>query len=113
MTSLADKMRKQLKAGKKPKEIAAMFGTSETYVRAVRQRTTVEGFPRLTPADLAWAIQPAAVPALQGISPAKGEGVLLAPQGSKGEWRCLRFEGDEGTSPCALAPRAPRGPGTI
>ena len=55
MTSLADKMRKQLKAGKKPKEIAAMFGTSETYVRAVRQRTTVEGFPRLTPADLAWA----------------------------------------------------------
>ena len=55
MTSLADKIRKQLKAGKKPKEIAAMFGTSETYVRAVRQRTTVEGFPRLTPADLAWA----------------------------------------------------------
>jgi hypothetical protein len=34
MTSLADKIRKQLKAGKKPKEIAAMFGTSETYVRA-------------------------------------------------------------------------------
>src|SRR6516225_5120915 len=58
-------------------------------------------------------IQSAAVPAPQGISPAKGEGVLLAPQGSKGEWRCLRFEGDEGTSPCALAPRAPRGPGTI
>ena len=55
MTSLVDKIRKQLKAGKKPKEIAVMFGTSETYVRAVRQRTTVEGFPRLTPADLAWA----------------------------------------------------------
>ena len=55
MTSLADKIRKQLKAAKKPKEIAGMFGTSETYVRAVRQRTTVEGFPRLTPADLAWA----------------------------------------------------------
>jgi len=55
MTSLADRIRKQLKASKKPKEIAAMFGTSETYVRAVRQRTTVEGFPRLTPADLAWA----------------------------------------------------------
>ena len=54
MTSLADKIRKQLKAGKKPKEIAAMLGTSEPYVRAVRQRTTVEGFPRFTPADLAW-----------------------------------------------------------
>ena len=54
MTSLADKIRKQLKAGKKPKEIAAMFGTSEPYVRAVRQRTTVEGFPRRTPADIAW-----------------------------------------------------------
>src|SRR5215510_11777139 len=50
MTSLADKIRKQLKAGKRPKEIAAMFGTSEPYVRAVRQRTTVEGFPRLMPA---------------------------------------------------------------
>src|SRR6516165_7751891 len=35
-------------------------------------------------------IQSEAVPAPQGISPAKGEGVLLAPQGSKGEWRCLR-----------------------
>jgi hypothetical protein len=54
MTSLADKIRKQLKAGKRPKEIAAMFGTSAPYVRAVRQRTTVEGFPRHTPADLAW-----------------------------------------------------------
>jgi hypothetical protein len=54
MTSLAEKIRKQLKAGKKLKEIAAMFGTSETYVRAVRQRTTVEGFPRRTQADLAW-----------------------------------------------------------
>jgi len=54
MTSLANKIRRHLKAGKKPKEIAAMFGTSETYVRVVRQRTTVEGFPRHTPADLAW-----------------------------------------------------------
>ena len=44
MTSLADKIRGQLKVGKTPKEIAAMFGTSETYVRAVKQRTTVEGF---------------------------------------------------------------------
>ena len=55
MTSLANKIRRHLKAGKKPKEIAEMFGTSETYVRVVRQRTTVEGFPRHTPADLAWA----------------------------------------------------------
>jgi len=54
MTSLADRIRKQLKASKKPKEIAAMLGTSETYVRVVRQRTTVEGHPRHTPADLAW-----------------------------------------------------------
>jgi hypothetical protein len=54
MTSLADKIRKQLKAGKKPKEIAAMFGTSVTYVRVVRQRTSMDGFPRLTAADIAW-----------------------------------------------------------
>ena len=54
MTSLADKIRGQLKVGKTPKEIAAMFGTSETYVRAVKQRTTVEGFPKHTAADLAW-----------------------------------------------------------
>jgi len=54
MTSLADKIRGQLKAGKTPKEIATMFGTSESYVRAVRQRTGADGFPRYTAADLAW-----------------------------------------------------------
>ena len=54
MTSLADKIRGQLKVGKTPKEIAAMFGTSESYVRAVRQRTGADGFPRRTAADLDW-----------------------------------------------------------
>ena len=54
MTSLADKVRGQLKAGKTPKKIAAMFGTSESYVRAVRQRTGADGYPRYTAADLAW-----------------------------------------------------------
>ena len=54
MTSLADKIRRQLKAGKTPKKIATMFGTSESYVRAVRQRTGADGFPRYTAADLAW-----------------------------------------------------------
>jgi hypothetical protein len=56
MSSLADKIRKQLKAGKKPKEIAAMLRTGEAYVWVIRQRTTAEGFPRLTPADLAWEL---------------------------------------------------------
>ena len=54
MTSLADKIRRQLKAGKTPKEIAARFGTSDSYVRAVRQRTGADGFPRSTAADLDW-----------------------------------------------------------
>ena len=36
MISLAGKIRRQLKAGKNPKEIAAMFGTSASYVRMVR-----------------------------------------------------------------------------
>jgi len=31
-----------------------MFGTSESYVRAVRQRTGADGFPRRTAADLDW-----------------------------------------------------------
>jgi hypothetical protein len=62
MTSLADKIRKQLKAGKKPKEIAAMFGTSESYVRAVRQRTSADGFPKCTAADLAWELNRRRVP---------------------------------------------------
>jgi site-specific recombinase XerD len=55
MTSLADKIRHQLKAGKTPKKIAAMFGTSQPYVRAVRRRTGTDGFPRSTEADLDWA----------------------------------------------------------
>src|SRR5215471_13994940 len=54
MTSLADKIRGQLKAGKTPKEIAAMFGTSANYVRSVRQRTGADGFLRCTAADLDW-----------------------------------------------------------
>ena len=54
MTSLSDKIRGQLKAGKTPKKIAAMFGTSKSYVRAVRQRTGADGFPRSTAADLDW-----------------------------------------------------------
>ena len=54
MTSLADKIRGQLKAGKTPKRIAAMFGTSANYVRMVRQRTGADGFPRRTAADLDW-----------------------------------------------------------
>lgn len=56
MISLADKIRRQLKAGKTPKEIAAMFGTSDSYVRVIRQRTGAEGLPRLTAADRAWAL---------------------------------------------------------
>ena len=32
-----------------------MFGTSDSYVRAVRQRTGADGFRRYTAADLAWA----------------------------------------------------------
>jgi hypothetical protein len=32
MILLADKIRRQLKAGKTPMEIAAMFGTSASYV---------------------------------------------------------------------------------
>jgi len=56
MTSLADKIRRQLKAGKTPKKIAAMFGTSETYVRVIRQRTGADGFPKLTAADIAWKL---------------------------------------------------------
>lgn len=54
MTSLADKIRGQLKVGKTPKEIAAMFGTSVSYVRVIRQRTDGDGLPPLTAADLAW-----------------------------------------------------------
>jgi hypothetical protein len=47
MISLADKIRRQLKAGKTPKEIAAMFGTSDSYVRVVRQRTARMGYQGL------------------------------------------------------------------
>jgi hypothetical protein len=54
MISPADKIRRQLKAGKTPKEIAAMFGTSDSYVRVIRQRTGADGLPRITAADLAW-----------------------------------------------------------
>ena len=32
----------------------SLFGTSDSYVRAVRQRTSMDGFPRLTAADIAW-----------------------------------------------------------
>jgi hypothetical protein len=56
MISLADKIRRQLKAGKTPKEIAAMFGTSDCYVRVIKQRTGADGLPRLTAADRAWAL---------------------------------------------------------
>ena len=57
MISLADKIRRQLKAGKTPKEIAAMFGTSDNYVRVVRQRTGADGLPKLTAADKAWELK--------------------------------------------------------
>ena len=33
-----------------------MFGTSETYVRVVRQRTGADGFPKHTAADTAWEL---------------------------------------------------------
>jgi hypothetical protein len=56
MISLADKIRRQLKAGKTPKEIAAMFGTSDSYVRVVRQRTGADGLPRITAADRTWEL---------------------------------------------------------
>jgi len=48
MISLADKIRRQLKAGQTPKEIAAKFGTSATYVRVVRQQAWM-GFLDLPP----------------------------------------------------------------
>jgi hypothetical protein len=54
MISLADRIRRQLKAGKTPKEIAAKLGTSAPYVRVVKQRTGADGLPRLTAADLAY-----------------------------------------------------------
>jgi len=57
MTSLADKIRGQLEAGKTPKEIAAMFGTSASYVRMVRQRTDADGLPKFTAGDLAWRVK--------------------------------------------------------
>jgi hypothetical protein len=56
MILLADKIRRQLKAGKTPKEIAAMFGTSASYVRVIKQRTGADWLPRLTAADRAWAL---------------------------------------------------------
>ena len=56
MISLADKIRRQLKAGKTPKETARMFGTSASYVRVIKQRTSADWLPRLTAADRAWAL---------------------------------------------------------
>jgi len=56
MISLAAKIRRQLKAGKTPKEIARMFGTSASYVRVIKQRTGADGLPRFTAADRTWAL---------------------------------------------------------